>query len=114
MLLRAIRGSIWISRAAAPAAFACGTALAQRPIETSPVVAKASPEDVAAGGKLYEATCSKCHGLDGGGGDGPSLQGATERLGDAEVGSIIRGGIPGTGMNGFGSLNIYETGQVVG
>lgn len=89
-------------------------AAAQMPRDTTPVVAKTSPEDIAAGKKLYEATCSKCHGLDGGGGDGPSLQGAPERLGDAEVGSIIRGGIPGTGMNGFGSLNMDETGQVVG
>ena len=96
------------------AAFACAPAIAQRPVETTPVVAKTSPEDIAAGKKLYDATCSKCHGLDGGGGDGPSLQGAPERLGDAEVGSIIRGGIPGTGMNGFGSLNMDETGQVVG
>ncbi|HEX4074241.1 MAG TPA: c-type cytochrome, partial [Candidatus Acidoferrales bacterium] len=89
-------------------------AMAQMPRDTTPVVAKTSPEDIAAGKKLYDATCSKCHGLDGGGGDGPSLQGAPERLGDAEVGSIIRGGIPGTGMNGFGSLNMDETGQVVG
>jgi cytochrome c oxidase cbb3-type subunit III len=87
---------------------------AQIPRDPTPVVAKTSPEDVAAGKVLYESTCSKCHGLDGGGGDGPSLQGAPERLGDAEVGSIVRGGIPGTGMNGFGSLNVDETGQVVG
>jgi putative heme-binding domain-containing protein len=78
------------------------------------VVAKTSPEDVARGKVLYEATCSKCHGLDGGGGDGPSLQGVPERLGDQATGAIIRGGIPGTGMNGFGSLNGDETGQVVG
>jgi cytochrome c oxidase cbb3-type subunit III len=100
--------------AAALVAFAGGPALAQIPRDPTPVVAKTSPEDIAAGKVLYEATCSKCHGLDGGGGDGPSLQGAPERLGDAEVGAIIRGGIPGTGMNGFGSLNVDETGQVVG
>jgi cytochrome c oxidase cbb3-type subunit III len=78
------------------------------------VVAKTSPEDVARGKVLYESTCSKCHGLDGGGGDGPSLQGVPQRLGDQATGQIIRGGIPGTGMNGFGSLNADETGQVVG
>jgi len=87
---------------------------AQIPRDPTPVVAKTSPTDIAAGKVLYEATCSKCHGLDGGGGDGPSLLGAPERLGDAEVGAIIRGGIPGTGMNGYGSLNIDETGQIVG
>src|SRR5271170_8120963 len=78
------------------------------------VIAKTSPEDVARGKVLYEATCSKCHGLDGGGGDGPSLQGVPQRMGDQATGQIIRGGIPGTGMNGFGSLNADETGQVVG
>ena len=87
---------------------------AQIPRDTTPIVAKTSPEDIANGNTLFEATCSKCHGLDGGGSDGPSLQGAPERLGDAEVGSIIRGGIPGTGMNGFGSLSVDETGQIVG
>ena len=30
------------------------------------------------------------------------------------MGGIIRGGIPGTGMNGFGSLSADETGQVIG
>jgi cytochrome c oxidase cbb3-type subunit 3 len=89
-------------------------ALSQIPRDPTPVVARTSAEDLVMGKKLYEATCSKCHGLDGGGGDGPSLQGAPERLGDEAVGAIIRGGIPGTGMNAFGSLSVEETGQVVG
>jgi cytochrome c oxidase cbb3-type subunit III len=79
-----------------------------------PVVAKTSPADLAAGKTLYEATCSKCHGLDGGGGDGPSLQGVPEQLGDEATGDIIRSGIPGSGMNGFSSLNLDELGQVLG
>jgi putative heme-binding domain-containing protein len=89
-------------------------AQAQIPRDPTPVVSKTSPADVANGKNLYEATCSRCHGLDGGGSDGPSLQGAPERLGDEAMGSIIRGGIPGTGMNGFGSLNAEETGQLIG
>jgi putative heme-binding domain-containing protein len=89
-------------------------ASAQIPRDTTPVVAKTSPADVAAGKILYESTCSNCHGLDGGGSNGPNLQGAPERLGDAEVGTIIRSGIPGTGMNGFSSLSVDETGQIVG
>jgi len=36
-----------------------------------------------------------------------------QRLGGEEVGNIIRGGIPGTGMNGF-SMSANEAGQVVG
>jgi cytochrome c oxidase cbb3-type subunit III len=95
--------------------FACvPAALSQIPHDPTPVVSKNSPEDVATGKKLYEATCSRCHGLDAGGSDGPSLQGAPERLGDDAMGGIIRGGIPGTGMNGFGSLSADETGQIIG
>ena len=75
---------------------------AQIPRDPTPVVAKTSPADIAAGKVRYEAICSRCHGLDGGGSDGPSLQAAPYRLGDAEVGNIIRSGIPGTEMNGFG------------
>jgi putative heme-binding domain-containing protein len=86
---------------------------AQIPRDPTPVVAKTSPADVAAGKVRYEAICSRCHGLDGGGSDGPSLQGTPERLGDQAVGDIIRMGIPGTGMNGFG-MTADEAGQVVG
>jgi cytochrome c oxidase cbb3-type subunit III len=89
-------------------------AQAQIPRDPTPIVSKTSPADIAAGKDLYEATCSRCHGLDGGGSDGPSLQGVPDRLGDQAMGDIIRGGIPGTGMNGFSSLNAEETGQVIG
>jgi cytochrome c oxidase cbb3-type subunit 3 len=89
-------------------------ALSQIPRDPTPVLSKTSPQDVAIGKTLYEATCSRCHGLDAGGSDGPSLQGAPERLGDDAMGGIIRGGIPGTGMNGFGSLSADETGQIIG
>ncbi len=100
---------------AALAFFALASAAkAQIPRDPTPVVAKTSSADIAAGKVLYEATCSNCHGLDGGGSDGPSLQGSAERLGDEAIGGVIRGGIPGTGMNGFGSLSVDETGQVIG
>jgi cytochrome c oxidase cbb3-type subunit III len=100
--------------AATAIAMLAAAAQAQIPRDPTPVVSKTSPADIANGKNLYEATCSRCHGLDGGGSDGPSLQGAPERLGDEAMGNIIRGGIPGTGMNGFGSLNADETGQVIG
>jgi len=94
--------------------FVCALAAqAQIPRDPTPVVAKTSATDLAQGKLFYEATCSKCHGLDGGGSDGPSLQGVAQQLGDDEVGKIIRGGIPGTGMNGF-SMSADEAGQVVG
>jgi putative heme-binding domain-containing protein len=91
-----------------------GAAQGQIPRDPTPIVSQTSPADIAAGKDLYEATCSRCHGLDGGGSDGPSLQGVPDRLGDQAMGDIIRGGIPGTGMNGFSSLNAEETGQVIG
>src|SRR6202167_6370766 len=95
--------------------FACvPVAFSQIPRDPTPVVSKTSPEDVAIGKNLYEATCSRCHGLDAGGSDGPSLQGAPERLGDEAMGGIIRGGIPCTGMNGFGSPSAEETARVIG
>jgi cytochrome c oxidase cbb3-type subunit 3 len=107
--------AIRLSCVAALAVLVCAAAVrAQIPRDPTPIVAKTSPSDIAAGKELYEATCSKCHGLDGGGSDGPSLQGAPQRLGDQATGDIIRGGIPGTGMNGFGSLSADETGQVIG
>src|SRR6202034_1196636 len=91
-----------------------GAAQGQIPRDPTPIVSKTSPADIAAGKDLYEATCSRCHGLDGGGSDGPSLQGVPDRLGDQAMGDLIRGGIPGTGMSGFSSLNAEETGQVMG
>jgi cytochrome c oxidase cbb3-type subunit III len=99
---------------AAACGLLAGAAQAQIPRDPTPIVSKTSPADIAAGKDLYEATCSRCHGLDGGGSDGPSLQGVPDRLGDQAMGDIIRGGIPGTGMNGFSSLNAEETGQVIG
>jgi cytochrome c oxidase cbb3-type subunit III len=100
---------------AAVAFFALASAgLAQIPRDTTPIAAKTSPADIANGKTLYEATCSKCHGLDGGGSDGPNLQGVAERIGDEAIGNIIRGGIPGTGMASFGSLSVDEIGQIVG
>jgi mono/diheme cytochrome c family protein len=74
--------------AAALIFFACvPAALSQISRDPTPVVSKNSPEDVAIGKKLYEATCSRCHGLDAGGSYGPSLQGAPERLGDDAMGN---------------------------
>ena len=108
------RSDLALGVAAAALLFALAPgAQAQIPRDTTPVVAKTSPADIAAGKVRYEAICARCHGLDGGGSDGPSLQGAPDRLGDQEVGNILRSGIPGTGMNGF-AMSADEAGQVVG
>jgi cytochrome c oxidase cbb3-type subunit 3 len=106
--------SIALFMAAAATGMLSSAAQAQIPRDPTPIVSKTSPADIANGKNLYEAACSRCHGLDGGGSDGPSLQGVPDRLGDQAMGDIIRGGIPGTGMNGVGSLSAEETGQVIG
>jgi len=53
-----------------------------------PIAAKTSPEDVAEGKRQYEANCSGCHGLDGGGGMVLSIQGLPARLGAANTALI--------------------------
>ena len=61
-----------------------------------------SPEDVAAGGRLFHAHCAVCHGLDGSGprGAGADLTKGQFRRGDSDAAlrETIRDGIPGTEM----------------
>jgi putative heme-binding domain-containing protein len=65
---------------------------AQAPAPTPPVAAS----DVAAGKLVFEGHCALCHGMDGGGGRGPSLRRA--KLGhapdDEALKSLIESGIP--------------------
>ena len=66
------------------------------------------------GRRLFEIHCARCHGLDGGGGEGPNLmrenlRRATDR--DSMV-EIVDDGIAGTDMPGARSLNTQEVGAV--
>lgn len=74
-------------------------------------------EDETAGGEgaeVYRTSCSSCHGADGQGGVGPSLAGVAERLSEDEHERIVREGVPGTQMIGFGeSLTDEEIDLVV-
>jgi putative heme-binding domain-containing protein len=73
-----------------------------------------SQEDLQRGKQAFEMTCSTCHGLDGGGAMGPSIQGAPFRLGVDAVNNAIKNGMPG-GMPGFSSqLDAKQIQQVVG
>jgi cytochrome c oxidase cbb3-type subunit III len=75
---------------------------------------KETPEDVAAGKKIFETTCSTCHGLDAGGGMGPNIQGVPFRLGAETVANFIKNGIPAAGMPAFGAqLNDAQIHQVI-
>ena len=63
-----------------------------------------SPDDAAAGARLYRAQCSGCHGVDGGGaGAGPSLTSGNLRHGatDPLLYQSISKGVPGTTMPAF-------------
>jgi cytochrome c oxidase cbb3-type subunit 3 len=63
----------------------------------------AGPAEIAAGKRLFDAQCAWCHGADGVGGMGPSLQSPTLRhaRGDTDLVTIVRRGIPGTEMPSF-------------
>jgi cytochrome c oxidase cbb3-type subunit 3 len=56
--------------------------------------------DVAKGKQLFLGMCSRCHGIEGGGGEGPNLNRPvlTHATDDASLLGIIRDGIPNTGM----------------
>jgi len=57
-------------------------------------------DSAAAGKKLFEATCVRCHGMDGSGLTGPSLKRARLIHAPDETSfiSVVEGGIAGTGM----------------
>ena len=69
-------------------------------------LSSAAPADLAEGKRLYNAQCALCHGIDGGGGYGPSLlRGSFSRASDdAGLFTLVRVGIPGL-MPGFGDAN---------
>jgi cytochrome c oxidase cbb3-type subunit 3 len=105
-----VRGS-WTARTLAIAAVvmvAC-TRLAGAQYPAPPLerpLAAADAADLAEGKRLYNAQCALCHGIDGGGGYGPSLLRPTfaRASDDAGLFTLVRVGIPGV-MPGFGDAN---------
>lgn len=75
------------------------------PVLEQPLAA-AGPADLAEGKRLYNAQCALCHGIDGGGGYGPSLLRPVfaRAADDAGLFTLVRVGIPGV-MPGFGDAN---------
>lgn len=69
-------------------------------------LAEAAASDLTEGKRLYNAQCALCHGIDGGGGYGPSLLRPTfvRAADDAGLFALVRTGIPGV-MPGFGDAN---------
>ena len=66
-------------------------------------LASADASELAAGKRIFDAQCAWCHGADGTGGAGPSLQHPDLRNArtDADLMSMLRNGIAGTEMPGF-------------
>ncbi len=73
----------------------CAMLVAARP-SRAPSEKKAAHADVAAGKKLFERHCALCHGIDGKGGRGPSLNRArlSHAPDDAALKALIADGIP--------------------
>ncbi|MGA3293855.1 MAG: c-type cytochrome [Candidatus Acidiferrales bacterium] len=72
-----------------------------------------SPEDLAQGKLLFQGECGECHGVDGSGAAGPNIHGVAQKRGDQGLFSVIRNGIPGTGMAPVSNLNDKRAWQVV-
>jgi putative heme-binding domain-containing protein len=66
-------------------------------------LSSADATELAAGKRIFDAQCAWCHGTDGSGGAGPSLQRSDLRHAstDADLMSILRNGIAATEMPGF-------------
>jgi putative heme-binding domain-containing protein len=67
------------------------------------------------GKELFVVHCSRCHGVQGGGGEGPSLNKSylPRAVDDASFMNIIENGIPGTSMPGNWMLGKKEMVQVI-
>ncbi len=69
--------------------------------------------DLEEGKRLFVQNCSVCHGLNGGGEEGPDLHGVSAKLGAPEVQGIIRRGIAGTAMPGSATMSEKQVANVV-
>ena len=77
-----------------------------------PAPAAATPLD--RGRRLFDIHCSRCHGIGGGGGEGPALTRPDLRHApdDATLVKVIQEGIPRTAMTGSFSLSNVEAADV--
>ncbi len=81
----------------------------------APLAAQSAPDSaLAAGARLFESQCTRCHGVGGTGGVGPALNHPKLRRApnDETLVQVILGGVPGTAMIGFWNLSADEATQV--
>src|SRR5215469_58934 len=94
--------------AAQAAAFLLATALAAtaQPADTPKNPFAGDPAAVAAGQKVFDSTCTACHGEGASGGRGPALNTGrfTHGPGDYDLFQTIRTGVTGTQMPSFAAL----------
>ena len=74
----------------------------------------AQPEQIERGKTLFVASCARCHGIEGTGGEGPMLNRPELRnaVDDDARRTVIRGGIRGTDMPGTRHLNAADVAAV--
>jgi cytochrome c oxidase cbb3-type subunit 3 len=75
-----------------------------------------SEAGLADGQRLFRVHCARCHGMQGNGGEGPSLQRARLKhvSDDESLFDVINNGIQGTGMPGTWAPNDDEIWQIAG
>jgi alcohol dehydrogenase (cytochrome c) len=75
------------------------------------VAATLSAQDVTPGQRVFENRCGRCHGAEGNGSDmGPSIHNGLAQRNDAQLGSLIKTGIPGKMPSN--NVNDQELGQL--
>ncbi|HLE63083.1 MAG TPA: PQQ-binding-like beta-propeller repeat protein, partial [Pyrinomonadaceae bacterium] len=73
-----------------------------------------TPDDLAAGGRIFRENCAVCHGGEGAGGHGPALNHSGLKHGDSDLAiyKVVRDGVPDTAMAPV-RLGFTERWQVV-
>jgi len=79
-----------------------------------PTLAAQSSADIAKGKQLFLGMCSRCHGAEGGGGEGPNLNKPvlTRAADDEALRAIITTGIPDRGMPRTRRLTVNELNSI--
>lgn len=102
-----------VSRPTAKPVFAA--LLLAKALLAPPILAQGDATTLVPGERQFRTHCARCHGMDGAGGEGPSLARPflTRVRDDTGLASLITNGIPGTGMPRTWLLSAAEIEQLV-